>query len=431
MSFGGSFDAAVSALRAQTQALSTIAQNLANSSTVGYKAIDTTFSSLVTGESDGSAATAGGVIASGRQNVAAAGLISASSRSTDMALSGNGMFVVRDGLNGQIDYTRDGEFGTDDQGYLVNGNEHLLGWPTDKNGVITAGSTGSTDSLQAINVNRYASTAAATTTVSLQANLPADGTSGGTFNSTLDVYDSLGVAQTVPLTWTKSASVDNEWTLTIGNPVSSASGAATGTIGGNTTYTVDFNTNGTLASIKDASGTSVSTATITVASWNDGAAAGSMTLNLGTVGGIDGLTQYASSESSPSVDVKSTQQDGVAYGQLSSISIGTDGTVTAKYDNGQSVAIYKVAVATFADVDGLASKSGSVYEATNASGDPTLHVAGEGGSGTIEGSALEGSTTDTAAEFSKMIVAQQAYSAASEVIKVDKDMFQTLISAMS
>jgi flagellar hook protein FlgE len=221
--------------------------------------------------------------------------------------------------------------------------------------------------------------------------------------------------------------------MTVADPTDASTGNQSGTVGGSTSYTVDFNSDGSLGSITDASGNTVSAATVTISSWNDGANTttdGSITLDLGTASGTDGLTQYASGETDPQISIENLSKDGVAYGTLSSVSVSSDGTVTAKYSNGQSMAIYKVAVATFQNVDGLAAKSDDVYQQTSASGNYALHVAGTDGAGVIDGSALEGSTTDTSTEFSKMIVAQQAYSAASQIISTDKSMFSSLMNAM-
>jgi len=423
-------DAATSALQSQAKALSIISDNIANASTTGYKAVGTDFASLITGETTNTTNATGGVTATAQQNIGVQGLISSTNTATDMAIDGNGMFVVTDGLGGQTYYTRDGSFQEDSNGYLEVNGYYLQGWSTDSSGNITASNTNSTSGLEAINLNRYSSDAAATQNVTLQANLPADATAGATFSTSLELYDSLGVGENVSVTWTKSSTNSNEWTMTINNPTNSSTGAQSGTVGGSTSYTVDFNSDGTLASITDSSGTAVSAATVTVSSWDDGAAADPITLDLGTSGGTDGLTQYASGETDPQINVENITKDGVAYGTLSSVSIGTDGTVTAKYSNGQSMAIYKVAVATFENADGLAAKSGDVYGQTSASGNYTLHVAGQDGAGTIEGSSLEASTTDTSTEFSKMIVAQQAYSAASQIISTDRQMFQNLMTAM-
>jgi flagellar hook protein FlgE len=424
--------AATSALQAQSKALSIISDNLANSSTTGYKAVDTSFSSLIAGETTSVTDTTGGVSASGKQNIDVQGLISSTDTSTDMAIDGNGMFVVSDGLGGATYYTRDGAFQTDANGYLEVNGYYLMGWPTDSSGNITATDTNSTGGLEAIDVNRFSSEAAATQNITLQANLPADATAGSTFTTSLEAYDSLGVEEDIPVTWTKSSTA-NEWTMTVADPTNASTGDQSGTVGGSTSYTVDFNSDGSLGSITDASGNTVSAATVTISSWNDGANTttdGSITLDLGTASGTDGLTQYASGETDPQISIENLSKDGVAYGTLSSVSVSSDGTVTAKYSNGQSMAIYKVAVATFQNVDGLAAKSDDVYQQTSASGNYALHVAGTDGAGVIDGSALEGSTTDTSTEFSKMIVAQQAYSAASQIISTDKSMFSSLMNAM-
>jgi flagellar hook protein FlgE len=153
-------------------------------------------------------------------------------------------------------------------------------------------------------------------------------------------------------------------------------------------------------------------------------------MNLGTVGKTDGLSQYASGATSPAVDVTSIASDGLAYGKLSSVAVGDNGTVNATYSNGQTIAIYKIPVATFTAPDQLQAKSDGLYAATAASGSAVVQTSGTNGAGTIYGSELESSTTDTNTEFSSMISAQQAYSAASQVITAVNKMFDTLISSM-
>ena len=431
MGLGAALSTAVSSLQAQSKALSIISNDLANSSTVGYKSVGASFSSLLTEETSATSYSSGGVIASATQNVGAQGLVSSTSNTTNVAINGNGLFVVTsDQGSSDVYFTRDGEFGADDEGYLVNDGYYLMGWPTDSDGSVESTNVNSVESLEAINVNRYSTSAEGSSEVTLKANLPADAADGDSFTTSISVYDSLGVAQDVPLTWTKSTTADNTWNLTIGNPTDPSTGDQTGTIGGTTSYTVTFNTDGTLASVANAGGNAVDQATITIASWDDGAAAGGISLSLGTADSADGLTQYASGEDDPTVDIKSATSDGVAYGTLKSITIKDDGTVTASYTNGQSLPIYKIAIATFANVDGLKAESNNVYQMTAESGSYTLHQASEGGAGSVTGSALEQSTVDTADEFSRMIVAQQAYSAASQVISTSTQMFDALIQAM-
>jgi len=119
----------------------------------------------------------------------------------------------------------------------------------------------------------------------------------------------------------------------------------------------------------------------------------------------------------------------VIYGEFSSVSIDEDGTVYANFDNGISYSIYKIPLATFANANGLEAKTGTVYAASVESGSATLNEADTGSTGGIMSGELESSTVDTATEFSSLIVAQQAYSAASEIISTVSDMYDTLISA--
>lgn len=425
-------DSATSALYAQSKALSVISNNLANSSTTGYKAVSTSFASLVSGESSTTSSVTGGVLASAQQNINTTGNIESTGVSTNMAIDGKGMFVVGASASGTNSYyyTRDGDFTTDSDGYLTENGYYLMGWPTDQSGAVTASDTTTTSGLEAINVDRYNSTAAATQNVTVGANLPADATSGASFTSTMAIYDSLGAEEDVPVVWTK-LTTSNEWTMSFGSPTSAATGSVSGTLGGVTTYTVDFSANGTLSSIEDSSGNAVSAATLTVSSWSDGAdttSDGSVNVNLGTSGKADGLTQYATSTTA-TVSPTFTQ-DGLAYGTLDSVAVNSDGTVVATYTNGKSLDIYKVAVATFNNEDGLAAQSGDVFQQTAASGSYTLNIAGSNGAGNIKGGSLESSNVDTSSEFTLMIQAQQAYSAASKVISTDTAMFNSLISAM-
>jgi len=419
----GAMNSAVSALDAQSTQLSLISNNLANSSTTGYKTVSASFSDVLSGLSTTSSYDGGGVTGTSNQGVTTQGTIATASSSTDLAIDGSGMFVVKD-AGGSTYFT------PDSSGNLVlNGTYTLQGWALDTDGNIESTDTTSVSGLTAVNVDRYATSAEASSTVTLQANLPADATAGSTFTSSVSVYDSLGTSQTIPMTWTKS-STSNEWTVTLSNPTDS-SGNQSGTIGGTSSYTVDFSSDGALSSITDSNGNTVTSPTITVSNWDDGASTSSgVTLDLGTSGSTTGLTQYSSGSTSPGIDVESDTQDGYAYGKLDSVAVGTDGTVTATYSSGQELAIYKVPVATFADEDGLAAQSGNVYTATQTSGSYSLATAGTSGAGSIDGSSLEDSTVDTSTQFSLMITAQQAYSAASQVISTANSMYTTLLDAV-
>ncbi len=420
MSLTGALSSAISALSAQSQSLSMISDNIANSSTTGYKTTSAMFDDLVTASSNTTTYASGGVTVSSRANITQQGLLATTSNATDVAIQGSGFFVVTSATSGgTTSYTRNGAFSTDNAGYLENNGSYLEGWRTDADGNVVGNESAS--NLQAINTQVASTSGSATTKTTIAANLPSDAATGDTYTSSMTVYDSLGAANSMQVTWTKTGT--NTWSASFANPTSTSdTTTATGTASG--TIDITFNSDGSLAS------TSPSPATVSVTGWTDGATDSTITMNLGTAGKTDGLTQYSSGETTPTVNVTSISSDGLSYGKLSSISIGKNGIVDATYSNGQTIAIYKIAVATFADPTGLSAASDGLYSATVASGNAALQASGENGAGTIYGSELESSTTDTSSQFSSMISAQQAYSAASQVISTVNKMYDTLISAM-
>jgi flagellar hook protein FlgE len=317
-------------------------------------------------------------------------------------------------------YSRNGAFTTDADGYLVNDGAYLMGWRTDASGNVIG--SASSDTLTPIDTSIAQTSGSATTTTSFSANLPADAAVGDTFSSSMSVYDSLGTSSSIQVTWTKTA--DNTWSGSFAQPKLSSDSTTASAAAPTSTVSVSFNSDGSLAS------TTPSPPTLAVTGWTDGAADSTITLNLGTAGGTDGLTQYASGSSTPSINITSIESDGLPFGKLSGISVGDNGTVNATYSNGQTIAIYKIPVATFAAPDQLEAQSGGLYSTTSTSGNAALQESGTNGAGTIYGSELESSTTDTNEQFSSMISAQQAYSAASQVISAVNKMFDTLISSM-
>lgn len=153
-------------------------------------------------------------------------------------------------------------------------------------------------------------------------------------------------------------------------------------------------------------------------------------IDFGTANGYDGLTQYSSDEDTPSIEISSIEQDGVRYGQFSGVEIDEDGIVTALFDNGVRKSIYQIPIATFSNPAGLTNVHGTVYDENENAGNYVLNKPGDGSAGTIAATSLELSATDTSEEFNKMIVAQQAYSSAAQVLTTVKEMFDTLISSV-
>lgn len=425
MSIYGALNSAVSGLHAQSQSLAMISDNISNSGTVGYKTSSASFSSLVTEQRLTWDYASGGVISRPRQNVSQQGLIEATSSSTDLAIDGKGFFVVTDSLDptrSGYSYTRAGEFRPDAQGYLTNSSGmYLQGIPVDRNGAALSANTSNVTSLEPVNVYRASGSAAATTNVGMKVNLPAEAAVGDSFASSVEVFDSLGASHNLELQWQKSGA--NQWTLDFSDPTASGDpSTVTGTVASGP-VTIDFNSDGTLAS------TIPSPPDVQITGWTTGAANSSIALDLGSIGGSDGLSQFSSGSSTPKLSVSWVEQDGSQFGSFVNASVGEDGLVHAHFDNGETWPIYRIPVATFANPDGLAATSGNAYVATPRSGDYLLNSPGTGGAGRVVSSAVETSTVDLADEFSRMIKAQEAYSAASKVLSTADEMLQELLNA--
>lgn len=424
MSLFAALNSAVSGLKAQSTQLAAVSQNIANASTTAYKTTGVSFQSLVTGGSSNSSKATGSVTTSVYQNMSQQGQISATSNVTNIAIDGNGFFVVSDNLQNTpsaYNYSRNGEFSTDADGYLINSEGYyLLGQKTDENGNVLAINSNDLNSLEPIDVSSISGSAKATSEVTFDLNLPADAIVGDTFATSFELFDSLGVSHTIQQTWEKTAA--NEWTLTLSDPhPTNDTSTTSGTISPST-IDITFDGDGNLASF--------TSNVMTITGFTSGASDSNFTIDLGTVGRTDGLTQFSSNSSDPDIEISLIDSDGVRYGQFSSIEIDNSGLVTALFDNGLRQAIYQIPIATFPNPGGLTHINGTVYDENQNAGNYNLRMPGEGNAGTVVASALELSMTDTSEEFNKMIVAQQAYSSAAQVISTTSDMFDTLISAV-
>jgi len=413
---------AVTALSAQSSNVSTISNNLANSGTIGYKSTSASFYSLVTGSSSQMNFTGAGVIANPSQNISLQGMIVGTDNTTDLAIDGDGFFVVTTGVDSDVfAYTRAGDFDTDSDGYLVNSNGYYLqGYPTDENGDVIGGTSAA--NLEAVNLYAVSGTATATTNLAIQANLPATAAVGDSVETSVEIFDSLGVSHSLTLTYDKTAA--NTWDVTVSNPVMTAdSSVSSGTTTVTGTSTIAFNGDGTLASPESLD--------IAISGWTTGASDSAITYAVGTTDNADGLSQYAPSNSdgTAEIEVDTITQDGVRYGSFYSATVSEDGLVYANFDNGVSYPIFQVPLGNFPNADGLEAISGNAYLPTNESGTVTYVTAGTAGSGSVFSGALESSTVDTADEFSKLITAQQAYSAATQIITTAQEMFDDIISA--
>lgn len=433
MSLNSALNASVSGLRAQSAAVAAVSENIANASTTAYKNREVSFRSLVTGNSTTSGLSTGGVVFGSSQALERQGQIQAYDSSTYVAINGNGFFVVTDDVQNQpsgYTYTRNGSFSTDAQGFLINSEGYyLLGQRTDDQGIVTSGSPNDLNSLAPIDVNQISGTAQSTQNVRFDMNLPADAAVGDSFSNSIEIFDALGVSHTISITWLKNAA--NDWTATFTDPVQTSTGVTsgtldtdTGTAGVQNTIDITFNGDGSIASFTPA------TPGFDITGFTTGANNSSVLLDWGTVGQTNGLTQFSSNTTTPGLEIYLIDQDGVRFGQLSEITISDTGLVTAAFENGVRLPVYQIPIATFPNPEGLTHVEGTVYDENEAAGNFNLRSPGQGNAGNIISSALEQSTTDTSEEFNKMIVAQQAYSSAAQVISTVDNMFQDLISAV-
>ena len=433
MSLNSALNAAVSGLRAQAAAVAAVSENIANASTTAYKTRGISFQSLVTGSASRNGSSSGGVIFDTYQNINQQGLVQATDSGTDIAVNGAGFFVVSDDSNNQpsgYTYTRNGNFKTDASGYLINNEgSYLLGQITDDAGVVISTSTNDLNSLVPIDVNSISGTAQATQNVRFDLNLPADALVADTFNNSIEIFDALGVSHTIGITWAKVAA--NSWTATFATPVQTSTGVASatldtdsGTAGLQNSIAITFNGDGSVASFLPA------VTSFDLAAFTTGASNSTVALDMGTVGNTDGLTQFSSNTATPGLEIYLIDQDGVRFGQLSSLSIDDTGLVTAFFENGVRLPVFQIPVATFPNPLGLTHVNGTVYDENENAGNYNLRLPGQGNAGKIVSSALEQSTTDTSEEFNKMIIAQQAYSSAAKVVSTADQMFQELINAV-
>ena len=426
MSLFGSMDTAISGLNAQAAAFSNISDNMANSQTIGFKSVGTSFIDYLT-TSTATQNQSGSVATRPDYQNEVQGNIQQSADPLAMAITGQGFFSVSEQagssatgapqFSAQQYYTRAGDFTPNSNGYLVNSaGEYLNGWAV--NAATGAVNTGTLVPIQ-VAQTQYAPVP--TSAVSLIANVPATPTATSNLSSETEVYDTAGTGHQLQTTWAQN-SVDN-WTLTLSSPDNLAGGSTT--IG---SVAVAFNPNGTLAALSTPTGalavTGSASAGAVQISPDYGTGAEPITVSLGTFGATDGVTQFAGTDYAAG----STTQNGAAAGTFTSIAVDAEGNVAAQYDNGRSVTIAQVPITTFADADALQRQNGQAFTASAGSGAASVqHVSQNGAGGLVVGSS-EASNVDIASQLSQLIVAQQAYGANAKVITTANELLTTTLN---
>lgn len=398
------FSQAVSGLNAASSNLDVIGNNIANSATVGFKSATVSFADMFADSKVG----LGVKVASVTQDFND-GTTTSTSRGLDVAISQSGFFRLTD-TSGAVYYSRNGQFTLDANRNIVNADGlQLTGYPA----------TGTPPTVQtganpvALSVPTTAMSAKATSTAAIVANLnstdsvptktPLDINDTDTYNSkaSMTTYDSLGNEHNLNLYFTKTG--DGTWTVNVKDGSSADPTADVGT------FDMTFNSSGQLTSTTDQS--------ITLQPLN-----GSATTNL-TLSMLNSQQQNTGTST-----FGNPTQDGYKPGELTSYQINNDGTVVGTYSNEQTQTLGQIALANFANPEGLKSEGNNVWSATNSSGQALVGLAGTGNLGTLTAGALESSNVDLSKELVNMIVAQRNYQSNAQTIKTQDQILNTLVN---
>jgi flagellar hook protein FlgE len=416
----------VSGLTAESDALDVIGNNLANTNTIGFKESRAIFENVLGAQFGAEGAIGGGVEMSTAQQIFSEGSLENTGNATDVALSGDGFFVVNgtvSGVNGTF-YTRAGEASLNNGGTLVDPNGLAF------QGYASNGEGGFSSALGAISVSTAALSPKVTTTLSVTANLNSSSTAPtlpwdaqnpsttSNYSTSMQVYDSLGDAHTLTVYFQNTGT--GTWTYHV---LANGSEVQGGTAGQNdeiATGNLVFNTDGSLQSNTVTAGGTVS--------FNGANPNQPLTFNFGTPPasggtGLDGITQFGSAN-----EVSAQSQDGYASGALSSLSIDDSGVVSGVYTNGQTIAIAQMAVAKFQSDDGLGQAGQNYWTSTPDSGAAAVGAAGTGGRASLVSGSLESSNVDIAEQFTDLIAHQRGFEANAKTITTADQMLQDILA---
>lgn len=429
MSISSSLNAGVAGLNANATRLATISDNIANSSTFGYRRAEADFESLMVGDGAGARGkfSAGGVRATTIRLIDETGPLVSTANALDIAISGRGMLPVRtQAAEGVADseksmqFVRTGSFNRDEQGYLSTGSGLvLLGWPVNRDGTVPDFPRDSEIGLVPVRIDTNQRLGDPTTRLNLGVNLPANNTTssatGGPLPLSVEYFDNLGAPRRLDFSFTPTipaTGASNTWTLQVTDPLQ-----ANALIG---EFTIEFD------ATRGAGGAIDSVTTLSAGSYDT--ATGAITVNLlggpldifvGSPGDARGLTQL--SDSFAPIDIT---KNGSPVGTMTGLEVDDEGFINATYDTGFTRRLFQIPLVDVPNVNGLRALGDQTYQVTPNSGAFTLWNAGSGPVGTVEGFAREGSTTDVAAELTALIVTQRAYSSNAKVIQTVDEMLQ-------
>jgi flagellar hook protein FlgE len=428
MTISSSLSAGVAGLNANATRLATISDNIANSSTFGYKRASADFTSVVVGSTRGAGTySAGGVRASTIRLIEERGDLIGTGNALDVAIAGRGMLPVVPlvSMDNAISdmpmtMTRTGSFRTDADGVLrTESGLVLLGWPAEADGTIPPFPRDTLAGLVPIVISPNQTAADPTTTMTLGVNLPATYTDAGSTAVppplSVEYFGNLGTSEALQINFVPvvpATGSSNQWTMQLRD---SASGNAV--IG---EYTLTFDdtrgAGGTLASVAVVSGGGYSAGDGTV---SVNVAGGPLTIGIGRLGDPNGLTQLSDSFAPISIS-----KNGSPVGNLTTVEIDESGFVNATYDTGFTRRLYQVPIVDVPNPNGLVSLSNQSYQVSPDSGSFFLWDAGTGAVGSVQGYSREGSKTDVAAELTNLIQTQRAYSSNAKVIQTVDEMLQ-------
>jgi flagellar hook protein FlgE len=408
-----SFYSALTGLNNNSITINVIGSNLANINSTAYKASRTSFAELVGGSTETGANRNPiqfglGSSVAGVSPIFSQGAIQLTGRTSDVAISGNGFFVVQTG-NG-VGYTRNGTFSFANDGSLINVEGYkVLGYPA-INGVVNSNTTVS----PIVIAKGSSQPPSATTSLSLAANLDSRAGVADTFTSAVQVYDSLGDSHTVTFTFTKTGVGAWNWAATV--PAVEAGGAATDAPEVLGSGALTFDDTGVLTA-------PTTNPALTLSGLSNGAADLDIDFQLYDNNNQPRLTGFGATSA-----VSTSIQNGYPASLLRELTFNSDGTISGVYESGQVRPLAQLALASFPNSEGMVKFKGSTYAQGGASGEPSIGTPNTGGRGTLTGSALELSNVDIATEFTTLITAQRGYQANSRVITVTDELYQDAIN---